>query len=50
MDLNDRGSEVVGYRRFLLSKYIWNNWYTIAPKGVRLKPPKDINNVLVECN
>ena len=49
MDLMNCGSKVVGYRNFPLCKYIWNEWHTIVMTGERIKPPKDIKYVSVEC-
>ena len=40
---------VVGSRRFFLSKFLRNYWYTIVLKGVRIKLLKEIKYVLVEC-
>ena len=50
MDMKNCGTKVVGSTRFFLSKYLLNNWNTIVLKGVRIKPPKEINYVLFECN
>ena len=50
MDLNNCGSKLVGYRHFFLYKYLCNNCNTIFLTGARMKPPKEINHLLVECN
>ena len=50
MDFKNYGSKVVGSRQFFLSKSLWNERNTIFLTGVRMKPPKNINCVLVEYN
>ena len=50
MNLNKRGSKVVGSRRFTLFKYICTDCHTKFLTGLNMKPPKDINCVLIECN
>ena len=50
MDFKKCGSKVVGFRHFYISKYLCNNRHTIFLTGGRMKPPKEINYVLVECN
>ena len=48
MYLKNSSSKVVGYRRFLLLKYLKDYCNTIFTKGARMKPPKEIRHVLVE--
>ena len=50
MDLNRCGSKLVEPRHLLLTMSLFNNWHTIVLTGVIMKPPKVINNILVECN
>ena len=50
MDLKNYVSKVVGSSSFCLSKSLKNYCNSIVMKGVRMKPPKDIMYVLVECN
>ena len=42
------GSKLFGYRFFFIFKSLWNNWNNIVLTGLRMKPTKDINYILVE--
>ena len=50
MDVKNWGSKVFGSRLFSSSNNLWNNCNTIVMTGMSMKPPNDINYVLVECN
>ena len=50
MDKKTCESKVVGSRRLLICKYICSNWHTIVVTKARMKLPRDISVVLVECN
>ena len=50
VDLKICGSKLVVSRIFTLYKSICDNGHAMVLTGMKLKPPKNINYVLVECN
>ena len=48
MDLYNSESKLAGYRRFFVSKSLYNYCHTMVMTGMRITPPMDIKYVLFE--